>query len=370
MNTRIRMHTKRSLYLGFLVLAAAGCTDAERPITKATVRPVKLYEVSAAQSNRLRRFPGTVVASETADLSFRIPGQLTFLEDREAQEVKRGQILARIDDRDAKNQQTQHQAAFDLSVADEKRKKSLLQEDIIAQASYDKALAELQSKRAALALARDNVRYTVLKAPFDGIISKVSIENYQFVQERQTLLTVESFDNIDISFELPEQLMVNIRDDATQLDYQPEIRFPSNSDTVYHARYKEHASQVTRGSQTYNVLVTMPRPRELNLLPGMAAEITIDLAVITKATSEDTSVSIPVTSLVFPDEAKGQGARVWRFDPESQTVQSVAVVLGTVSDAGVAVLSGLQAGDQIVVAGHQYLAENQQVKPWVKERGL
>jgi len=102
----------------------------------------------------------------------------------------------------------------------------------------------------------------------------------------------------------------------------------------------------------------------------MAAEITIDLAVVTKATSEDTSVSIPVTSIVFPDEAQGQGARVWRFDPESQTVQSVAVVLGTVSDAGVAVLSGLQAGDQIVVAGHQYLAENQQVKPWVKERGL
>jgi len=198
---------------------------------------VKLYEVSAAQSNRLRRFPGTVVASETADLSFRIPGQLTFLEDREAQEVKRGQILARIDDRDAKNRQTQRQAAFDLSVADEKRKKSLLQEDIIAQASYDKALAELQSKRAALALARDNVLYTVLKAPFDGIISKVSIENYQFVQERQTLLTVESFDNIDISFELPEQLMVNVRDDATQLDYQPEIRFPSDPDTVYHARY-------------------------------------------------------------------------------------------------------------------------------------
>ena len=310
------------------------------------------------------------LATETADLSFRISGQLTFLEDREAQEVKRGQILARIDDRDAKNQLAERQAAFDLVVADEKRKKSLLQEGVIAQASYDKALAELQSKRAALALARDNVRYTVLKAPFDGIISKVLLENHQFVQVRQPVLTVESFDNVDISFEMPEQIIVNTRDDAAQLDYQPEIRFPSDPDTIYHARYKENSSQVTHGSQTYNVILTMPRPRNLNLLSGMAVEVSLDLAVITKATAADTSVSIPVTSIVFPDEAKGQGARVWRFDPESQTVQSVAVVLGTVSDAGVAVLTGLDAGDKIVSAGHQHLAENQRVKPWVKERGL
>ena len=82
----------------------------------------------------------------------------------------------------------------------------------------------------------------------------------------------------------------------------------------------------------------------------------------------------PSDRYCLPDDMNGNGrsdgARVWRYDAESQTVQSVAVALGTVSDAGVAVLSGLQAGDQVVAAGHQHLAENQQVKPWVKERGL
>ena len=154
----------------------------------------------------------------------------------------------------------ERQAAFDLAVVDEERKKSLLEENVIAQASYDRALAELQSRRAALALARDQVDYTVLKAPFDGIISKVLLENHQFVQVRQTVMTIESLNNIDISFEMPEQMVVNARDDAPQLDYQPEIRFPSDPDTVYHARYKENSSRVTRGSQTYNVILTMPRP--------------------------------------------------------------------------------------------------------------
>ena len=364
------VHAIRSMSLAVLAFCVTSCQDVEPPITKATVRPVKLHTVTASQANRVRSFPGTVVASEAADLSFRISGELTFLIDREGQAVKRGQILARIDDRDAKNQLAERQAAFDLAVAEEKRKKRLLEEGVLAQAGYDRILADLQATRAALALARDNVRYTLLTAPFDGIISKVWLENHQFVQVRQTVMSIESRANIDISFEVPEQLIVHIRDDARQSSYKPEIRFPSDPNTVYRASYKENSSQVTRGSQTYRVILTMPRPRKLNLLPGMAAEVTVDFSVISTATAEDTSVSIPVTTIVFPDDTNGQGARVWRFDPESQTVKSVEVVLGTVSDTGVAVLAGLQVGDQIVAAGHQYLAENQRVKPWIKERGL
>ena len=92
----------RSLSLGVVALLAMSCQDIKPPIKKATIRPVKLYTVTAAQSNRVRSFPGTVVASDVADLSFRISGQLTFLVNREGQAVKQGQILARIDDRDAK----------------------------------------------------------------------------------------------------------------------------------------------------------------------------------------------------------------------------------------------------------------------------
>ena len=365
------MHAIRSLSLGILALLVTSCQNIEPPIKKATIRPVKLYTVTAAQSNRVRSFPGTVVASDVADLSFRISGQLTFLVNREGQAVKRGQVLARIDDRDAKNQLAERQAAFDLAVADEKRKKSLLAEGVLAQASYDKSLADLQGTRAALALVRDNVQYTVLKAPFSGIISKVWLENHQFAQVRQTVMSIESRNNIDISFEVPEQLIVNVRDDAPQMNYKPEIRFPSDPDTIYRARYKENSSQVTRGSQTYTVILTMPRPRKINLLPGMAATVTVDFSVISTTKTGDTSrVTIPATTLVFPDGANGQKPRVWRFDPESQTVTSVEVVVDTISDAGIAVLSGVQAGDQIVSAGHQQLAENQQVKPWIKERGL
>ena len=360
----------RSLSLGVVALLATSCQDIKPPIKKATIRPVKLYTVTAAQSNRVRSFPGTVVASDAADLSFRISGQLTFLVNREGQAVKQGQILARIDDRDAKNQLAERQAAFDLAVADEKRKKSLLAEGVLAQASYDKSLADLQGTRAALALARDNVQYTVLKAPFSGIISKVWLENYQFAQVRQTVMSIESRTNIDISFEVPEQLIVNVRDDAPQMNYKPEIRFSSDPDTVYRASYKENSSQVTRGSQTYTVILTMPRPGKINLLPGMAATVTVDFAVISTASTKDASVMIPARAVVFPDHTNGQNPRVWRFAPESQTVHSVEVAVGTISDAGVAVLSGLQAGDQIVSAGHQQLAENQQVKPWIKERGL
>ncbi|WP_163836052.1 efflux RND transporter periplasmic adaptor subunit [Spartinivicinus ruber] len=362
------MASVNSFWVAVLVaLAVVGCSKTEAPIKKASIRPVKLTTVQDSNSGLVRSFPGKVMASQAAELSFRVNGELIELNVKEGQQVTKGSLLAKLDDADMQNQLSDRQASYDLALADHQRKFQLYKKGTVSRSVYDQAKAKLASTKAALELARDNVQYTVLKAPFDGTVAKTLVDNHQTVQAKQPILLLENHDNIDISLQIPDQFIANIRKDARQVNYKPTAYFASQQDTQYEVQYKEHSTQVTPGTQTYEVLFTMPAPKGMNILPGMSATITIDFAKISRPSSEN-AVIVPVAAVDNPDQ--DNKAVVWRYNSELQTVEPVEVTLGQLLDEGVQVLTGIKPGDKIVVAGIQHLKAGLKVKPWVKERGL
>ncbi|MCX4026583.1 efflux RND transporter periplasmic adaptor subunit [Endozoicomonas sp. SM1973] len=357
-----------SFWVAVLVaLAVAGCSKPEAPIKKSTIRPVKLATVQDSTSGLIRSFPGKVMASQVAELSFRLNGELIDLNVKEGQQVTKGTLLAKLDDSDMQNQLSDRKASYDLALADHQRKLKLYNKGTVSRSVYDEAKAKLASTKAALELAQDNVQYTVLKAPFDGTVAKTLVDNHQSVQAKQPILLLENHDYIDISLQIPEQLVANIRKDARQVNYKPTAYFASQQDTQYEVQYKEHSTQVTPGTQTYEVLFTMAAPKGMNILPGMSATVTIDFSKISRPSSKN-AVIVPVVAVDNPDQ--GNKAVVWRYDPAQQTVEPVEVTLGQLLDEGIQVLTGIKPGDQIVVAGIQHLQAGLKVKPWVKERGL
>lgn len=350
-----------------VTLSVASCSKSEAPIKKSVVRPVKLVTVQDSNSDLIRSFPGKVKASEAAELSFRLAGELTELYVKEGQQITKGTLLAKLDDADVRNQLQDRQASYNLALADYQRKLKLFKQGTVSRAVYDQAKAQLASTKAALDLAKDNVQYTVLKAPFDGTIAKIPVENYQSIQAKQTILLLENHSNIDISLEIPEQFVVNIRKDAKQVNYRPNAYFASQKEEKFEVQYKEHSTQATSGTQIYEVVFTMPAPKGMNILPGMSATVSIDFSKISRANDKN-AVVVPITAVDNPDQ--GNQAVVWRYNSEQKTVEPVDVTLGELSDEGVQILSGLKTGDQIVVAGTQHLRKGLKVKPWVKERGV
>jgi len=357
-----------ALFAAFAVsLLVSACSEPEVVETRPVVRPVKLFTVSADRENRYRTLPARVVASEATQLSFRIPGELVQLPVKEGQQIDEGSLIAKLDDTDLKNQLTQAEANFELAQAEFKRKQNLLAQNIISKGSFDQVKTALTASEVALKLARDNVRYATITAPFAGRIARVLVENHQFVQAKQPIVILQTVDTIDLEMELPESIIANIKPDARGSGYRPEVRFQSVSDRVFYAKYKEHATEPTPGTQSYRVTLTMPKPESLSVLPGMTASVTLDLKAITNL-YDDSYLVVPVTALV-KDDASGDSL-VWKYDAQSGTVQPVKVVAGELSDDGIEVKGELKPGDQIVSAGVGELVAGMQVKPLSKPRGL
>ena len=134
------------------------------------------------------------------------------------------------------------------------------------------------------------------------------------------------------------------------------MRLSEAASERYPLAYREHATEVDPLTQTYQVSFAMPRLPDVNLLPGMTVN------VVTEKVATDSTVLIPVSAL---DTATPEQFYVWRYQPETQTVQRIAVQVGTVREQQIEVLSGLNRGEQVVSAGIYQLQPGQQVQPFV-----
>ena len=345
-----------------LALALWGCSD--EPQQDAPMpQPVKLQVVDGGDG-ALRHYPGKVVATEGSELAFRVSGQLERFPVRAGEQVKKGQLLAALDPSDFRNQLADRQAQYDLAESQYQRGISLRDRGVISEAQFDEIEAKRRQAQAALSLARDNVNYTRLKAPYGGTVARTEVENYQFVQAKQPILYLQGDKNIDIEFAVSERFLANLKKDGE--DYQPELRFEGAPDKVFKASYKEHEASADDRTQTYIITLTMPNPEGILVLPGMSVDVAIDLSkIMRKATAWP---QVPVEAVFNPDGK--DSAHVWRFNPEDGTVSAVPVTLGQVIGNGVEITAGLETGDKVVGAGVHHLKEGQEGRELVKERGL
>lgn len=347
--------------LGVTALGIVGCSEQK---TAPEPRPVFVKLMTVGEpGTRVRRFPGRVVATRHAELAFRVSGQLVSLPVREGQRVEQGELLAKLDARDFRNQLEQRRADATLATSQYQRGRTLSERGVIADSELDRLTARHQQAQAALSLARDNLSYTRLTAPYDGVVASTEQENHQFVQAREPVLYLQSTETIDVYFAVSERFMRGVL--PLDQSFRPTVMFPGLSERRFRAVYREHESR-PGSAQAYTIVLTLPMPEDVVLLPGMSATVRVSQA--TPRSAEAAAPTVPVEA-VFNDDGDS-GARVWRLDPDNGTVHAQAVTLGEVSSDGVAILEGLSPGDRIVVAGVHRLEEGQAVRELTRERGL
>jgi RND family efflux transporter MFP subunit len=347
----------------------AGCGEPPAPQQQAP-RLVKLFTVEDPASQRLREFPARLKATNEAELSFRIGGQLKKIEVLQGQQVKLGQLIASIEDTDQRLRVRDRQASFDLANAQFQRIAKLYERQMISRSEYDQRKAALDSANAALSLARQELDYTQILAPFNGVIASTYVDNFQVVQAKQPIATLQSGDSLDVLFQLPENLLTNLHRREDRPDYHPSVTLDSLPGREFEAVYKEHSTQPDPRTLTYEVTLSMPRPQELNLLPGMSATVKVDFAQLSR--TPDNRLLVPVEAVFSADSGPASAKQVWvvREQDDALHLSARAVEVGQLSRDSIEVLSGLEPGEQIVAVGGAELEEGQTVRPWVRERGL
>tara|TARA_R100000656_G_scaffold117472_1_gene90817 strand:- start:3547 stop:4632 length:1086 start_codon:yes stop_codon:yes gene_type:complete len=355
------MPVRALLVVGVAVAGLAGCGEPKTPAQPRPV-PVKLTMVGDT-GERVRRYPGRVVATEQTEMAFRVSGQLVSLPVREGQRVEQGELLAELDARDFRNELDQRRADAKLAENQYRRGQTLSERGMIADSELDELTARHQQAQAALSHARDTLSYARLTAPYDGVVAGTEQENHQFVQARDPVLYLQSTDTLDVHFSVSENFIRRVL--PLDRSFRPDVVFSGLSEQRFSAVYREHESR-PGATQAYTIVLTLPMPDKVELLPGMSATVYVDEAALRHA--DKVPLTVPMAAVFNSDEESG--ARVWRFDPRSNKVQAQAVKLGEVSGDGVAILDGLSPGDRIVVAGVHRLKNGQAVRELTGERGL
>lgn len=337
----------------------------------ALVRPVKAITLESQSLAKARKFPGRVRAHRRADLSFKVAGRLLALPAEEGVDIRKDQLLARLDPRDlqtqldsARGQIAKANAALGLAQTEYQRVIKIQKEDAgaVSQSLIDqrrdgvnRARAEIQSLQAAVDAAKLNLSYTELRAPFDGVVSKRYVNNFQDVQPKEIILHVDDVSTIEVLVDVPENVVALLRQ-GVEADIVAE--FPTAPGKKYPLKIYEYSTRADSRTQTFQVTLHMAQPEEIHVLPGMTATV----AASRKSEGQTKDVFTLPAIAVFADNA-GK-AHVWVIGGDDQTVEQRAVTTADLTGAAnIQITTGLKSGETVAVSGVSQLRAGMQVRP-------
>ena len=329
------------------------------------VRPVKYQQVGFLGGENSRTFSGTARTDKIINLSFRNSGIITVLDMKLGQKVKRGQLLAKLDNvgsRLAYEQAvtTLNSAASQMNTAKlslnrvrslfEKGSSSLSDFEA-AKNSFKTAEESYKSAKRGVDIQQEQIRYGYIYAPEDGIIASIAAEVDENVQAGQAIGILNSGTDMEISLGIPESTITGIEEGM-----DVEVTFASLDGEKFKAKVTEVSPAVDSNTATYPVLVTVANPSSA-VRSGMAANVTFDFA---DQDMDHTIIVVPVHAV--GEDSDGRFVFLIEEEGEKAKVRKQQIDIGNLSAEGFEVKSGLTAGQKIATAGLQTLLNGQEVR--------
>ncbi|PQJ54585.1 hypothetical protein BTO11_13645 [Psychrosphaera saromensis] len=354
----------------FLVACSEPVVDLvqEEPV----IRPVKVAEVISTNGNSIKTFPATVEPTQIAHLTFRVNGEIAQLYALAGETVKKGQVLATLDDKDYLLQLKQADARYELAKSQFVRAKQLFKEKLIASSVFDEAKAQVDIAEAQFNVAQTNVKYTTVVAPFDGIVAQLQVEKYEFVQAKQPIMELQGRKQVDIAIEVSENVMAKLPKNTENNTYQPTFILDVKPDRKFKVKLKEHDITPNMATKSYKVVFAMNMPEDMNMLSGMTGSLIVEMDKIMEV--EHSYFSVPVESIFLPNQYAGQDKTfVYKLNASNKTVLVEVEVIKINNNSATIkpkVESELMVSELVIATGSHLIADDQQVKPWSRERGL
>lgn len=361
----MRINSFSVVYCSFFIITSmllVGCgsdTPANDASKKVQARTAKLVQVGAANENDFLNYPAVIKSHELSQLSFEVGGMLTELNVVEAETVKKGDVLAKLDQQDLLAQVSSAQAQYDNADTIYQRALRLIKEDAISKSDLEQRKSQNDVAQSALETAKKALQDSVLVAPFDGAIARVSVKLRQVLQPGGAAITILGNGGLEASINLPSSIVAKAREQQSAdddsyivLDAAPERRIA--------IAFKEASLEADTASQTYEITFTFVAPDDLIILPGMNAVVWFKDPSAQVIGAND--VSVPLTAIASDGDRK----YVWIVDSSSMTVSKRNIVIQPGVGTSVNVVSGLKKGETIVAAGVSVLSDGMKVSPWSK----
>ncbi len=354
-----------------LILLLAACSDSGVESNLPSDNPIKSvkYVIAEPESyQQIRQFGGEVKSATTSPLSFKVSGTIDRVLVNKGEFVEQGQLLAVLDSEEfelaldkAKAALGSASAAQFQSLDQYERALKLQKKGFVSDSELLSIKADLDAKTQQVNVARTDVNNaelslsrTSLYAPFTGQLSTVNYDDYTKISAGSTVLELISSNAYQVDFLVPESLIQEV-----QFKERLEIEVPALNHYKIEGVVTEIGAVVEKGN-AYSVTI-MLEDSTAKLRNGMSASVQFPLGEF-----KDSVVTLPLTAFDFGDySAAGEesNAAIFVIDDEMKLVKRYVKVLKNINSE-VVVLSNLNEGERVVVAGVPYLYERQQVSLW------
>ncbi|WP_436323195.1 efflux RND transporter periplasmic adaptor subunit [Vibrio cidicii] len=356
-----RSAAAKRTFISTVIMSAfllAGCGEAPQVSTPAPIIKPALTEIIASQQASDLTFNGVVRAAQRADLAFRISGRLTDIAVKEGDQVKKGQLLATLDSRDAKTALEAAQLELKNTEQEYRRAKAVFEKtQAISKAELDKVTNRYDLAKNRVEEAKRKLEYTQITAPFDGIISEKVVENFAQIQANQVIMTLQDLNDLEVAIEIPHRVMIagvrNTRAIA-ELSAIPNQQFD--------LQLRTYSTQASSDSQTYSVVLGFEDLKGFRVMPGMSAKV---IPVQENSEGEHRLITLPITALVPDNQGKQY---VWVVNAQNQAEKRYVEIGPTYKDR-VVIQQNLTPGEQVIIAGVSSVREGMQVRPYTEKDG-
>ncbi len=352
------------IFILVAVFFLAGCD--ERPPAAAAlgpkIRPVKTVTLTDNHEDNFRYYPAKVRSAQRVKLAFQVPGQITRFPVKAGDRVTRGQIIAELDPRDYQSALKSAIARYEEAKADYQRYSRLVEKRVVSIADYESKRKTFDVAEAEMKIAEKALSDTRLRASFDGIVAGIYVDNFENVQAKQSILSLQDISGMEFVINVPERDIImspGIRPmDELDRMYRPVAIFSTIPEKEFPLKLKEFEIEADADTQTFRIILTMPTPTGYAIMPGMTALVRV--LHYGGAMSELKGLWVPVGAV----GNDGGGAYVWLIDKD-MTAHLRRIKVGMMCGDRILVESGLHKGETIAAAGVHFLREGMKVKKLV-----
>ena len=355
----------RGLFLSPIVLALvlatamlSSCKKEQVVEVEAPPRPIKIFRLAGELGNTRPDFPGRIKAVKVVELAFEVEGRIVDWNVEEGQNVKKGQILSRLDPRDYQADVEAARARLRLAEAEYRRESKLFASGSGTQRDLDVATRSRDVSRAELRISQKALEDTKLRAIFDGVIARKLVTDFRNVAAREPVLLLQDESVMEVVVDVPERDVASGRREADLKKWnekaKPVVELSALPGKQFPVQLTELATAADPNTRTFRATFSMKKPKEVSVLAGMTAKLV--MAGLRTTLADD--FLLPVNAVLAGADAE---PFVWLVDQESMTVSKRPVTAGAVTGDRIVIEDGLEAGLAVAMSGVHLLTEGMQV---------
>ena len=336
---------KKDILVLLTILMVCSCGERKESGAKAPTR-VKTQLVSPALSDDAQTYVGIVEEREGTAVSFTGMGVVKRVLVNEGQAIGRGQLIAEMDDTQARNLLSGAEAQMNQANDALERYKMLHDNGSLPEVQWVEIQSKVAQAKSQLEVAKKNLADCLLTAPVSGIIGKKLVGAGETALPSQAVVTILDISNVKVKVAVPEAEINSISTSTLST-----ISVEAAQTSVSGGRI-EKGVQADALTHTYDVRISVPNG-DRRLLPGMVASVRF----ITEGSQSISGKSLPVTSV---QKAADGSLFVWTVASDS-TAHRSKVGIGATNGNHVTITEGLNMGQRVVTEGYQKLSEGSKV---------